>query len=113
MIQITLSTTRHSEVSCVRFWSLIIQWAIDKLKILVMMDALLSTVSTFHTTGIILADNSKFSFVGSIPEAMFRDVSATSKILEGFRKLAPSVFHTITLEMQVILTEVDKPKKGR
>lgn len=112
VIQSTLSTTRHSEVSCARFWSIIVEWAIDKLKIPMMTYALLSTVSTFHTIGIIVANNSKFSFVGSIPKAMFRDVPTASKILEGFRKLAPSGFRTVTPEMQPILAEVDKPKKG-
>ena len=82
-----------------------------KLKIPVMKDALWSTVSNFHTTDIILANNSKFSFVGSIPNAMFIDVPTASKILEGFRKLAPFGFCTITPELQAILAEADKTKK--
>lgn len=77
-----------------------------------MQDALAFTVSTFHTTGIIVADNSKFSFIGSIPEAMFRDIPVSNNILEGYRKITPSGFRPVTPEMQAIIDEADKPKKG-
>lgn len=77
-----------------------------------MQDAMVASISTFHTTGIILADNSKFSFVGSISEAMFRDVPVASKILEGYRKILVLGFRPLTPEMQSIIAEVDKPKKG-
>lgn len=73
---------------------------------------MMATISTFHTTSIILADNSKFSFVGSILEAMFRDVPVASKILEAYRKVTASGFHPITPEMQAILAKADKTKKG-
>lgn len=98
VIQSTLSTTHHNEISCARFWSLTIRGAIVKHNILTMKDALAFSVSNFHTTRIIVADKSKFSFIGSIPEVMFRNVPASSKILEGFRKLTPSAFHPLTSE---------------
>lgn len=77
-----------------------------------MKDALAFSVSTFHTTGITVADASKFSFIGSIPEVMFQDVPASSKILEGFCKLTPLAFRPITPKMQVVIHVADKPKKG-
>lgn len=77
-----------------------------------MHDSFMSTVSIFHSTNFIIADKSKFSFVGSIPEAMFRFVAAASKILEASRKLPVSGFRPLTDEMRAILAEVDKPKKG-
>lgn len=73
---------------------------------------MMATISTFHTTSIILADNSKFSFVGSIAEAMFSDVPVASKILEAYKKFTASGFRSITPKMQAILAEEDKPKKG-
>lgn len=77
-----------------------------------MQDDVMASISTFHTTGIIIYDTSKFSFIGSISEAMFRDVPSSRKMLEGYRKLTPSRFHPLTPEMQVIIAEADKPKKG-
>lgn len=77
-----------------------------------MQDSLFGTISTIHTTGIILAGNSKFAFVGSIPIAMLRDVPAASKILEGYQTIPTSSFCHLTPEMPSIIAEVDKPKKG-
>lgn len=84
----------------------------EKLKIPVMQDAMVASISTFHTTSIIFADTSKFSFVGSIPEAMFHDVPVSSKILEGYKKILVTGFCPLTSEMQTIIDEADKPKKG-
>lgn len=77
-----------------------------------MQDYLMAAILTFHTTNIILNDNSKFSFVGSIPKAMFHDVPATSKILESYRKIPVSGFHPLTAEMRLIIKEANKPNKG-
>lgn len=73
----------------------------------------MSAFSIFHTTNIILYDNSNYSFVRSSPEAMFCDVPTASKILEAYRKLPVLGFHPLTLEMKSIIDEADKTKKGR
>nr|KAJ0198500.1 hypothetical protein LSAT_V11C700377890 [Lactuca sativa] len=70
------------------------------------------TIATLHTTGIIMANRSKFSFIGSIPKAMFRDVPPSSRILEGYCSLTPSGPCPLTGEFQAILDEADKTKKG-
>nr|KAJ0188191.1 hypothetical protein LSAT_V11C900483250 [Lactuca sativa] len=86
--------------------------AIKQLKILLMSDALMASIVTLHIIGIIMADRSKFSFIGSIPKAMFRGVPPSSKILEGYRSLTPSRPRPLNDEFQAILAEVDKTKKG-
>ncbi|CAI9270546.1 unnamed protein product [Lactuca saligna] len=90
VIHITHSTTRHNEILCAQFWSLILRKAILKHNILVMQDPLAFSVSTSHTTGIIMGDNSKFLFTGSMLDVRFPDVPASRKIPEGFRKLNAS-----------------------
>lgn len=65
----------------------------------VMKDAMMASISTFHTTRIIVTDTSKYSFVGSIPKAMFRDVLVSSKMLEGYRKIPATGFRPLTSEM--------------
>lgn len=72
---------------------------------------LMASISTFDTTIIVVADSSKFSFIGSIPEVMFIEVPPSSKILEGYRQLTPSGPLILTDEMQAVLAEDDKPKK--
>ncbi|XP_023766459.1 uncharacterized protein LOC111914989 [Lactuca sativa] len=42
-----------------------------------MADSLLSSIATFHTTKIIVTDPTKYSFIGSIPEAMLGRISAS------------------------------------
>ncbi|CAI9270017.1 unnamed protein product [Lactuca saligna] len=43
---------------------------------------------------------------------MFQDIPASSKILEGFRKLTTSGFCPLTPEMQASIDAADKPNKG-
>lgn len=64
-----------------------------------MKDSIMDAIPIFHTMDIILADNSKFSFIGSILEAMFRDVLVESKLLEDYRKIPILVFCPLNDEM--------------
>ena len=77
-----------------------------------MKDFLMSSIATFHTTKIIIVDNSRFPFVGSISKTMFRCLPVASKILEDYKKLPSLGPHTITLDMRSILDEAEKVKKG-
>lgn len=72
----------------------------------------MDTISNFHTTGIIHVENSKFTFFCSIPESMLCDVPTASKILKGYWKTPASCFRPLTHEMQSIIAEAEKPKKG-
>nr|KAJ0197055.1 hypothetical protein LSAT_V11C700366830 [Lactuca sativa] len=80
LVQSLVSSSRNSEISCGRFWSLINNWAMDRLRVPIMADSLLSSIATFHTTKIIVADPTKFSFIGSIPEAMLGRISASRSV---------------------------------
>ena len=71
LIESLNSSSRHTEISCGRFWTIITQRAMEKFQVLVMANSLKSKIATFHTTKIILADFTKFSFIGSIPESMY------------------------------------------
>ncbi|KAL7618147.1 hypothetical protein Lser_V15G04357 [Lactuca serriola] len=51
-----------------------------------MVDSLLSSIATFHTTKIIVTDPTKFSYIASIPETMLGCISATSNLLHQYRK---------------------------
>ena len=75
VVQSLNTTTRHSEISCGRFWTLITKKDIDSLEIPIMKDALLATIATFHTKKIILSYPRKFLHYGMIPETMYICVS--------------------------------------
>ncbi|CAI9260298.1 unnamed protein product [Lactuca saligna] len=77
-----------------------------------MADSLLSSIATFHTTKIIVNDSSKFPFIGSIPETMYRCVFAASILIMEYKKLPFFGPRELTPEMQRFLDEADKLKKG-
>ena len=56
LVQSLVSSSRHSEISCGRFWSLITNLAMDRLRVPIMADSLLSSTATFHMTKIIITD---------------------------------------------------------
>lgn len=111
LIQSLSSSTKFSEISCGRFWTIITQRAITSLQIPIMANVLLSSVATFHTKKVIIADPSKFSHVGSIPESIYRCVPPSSKIMEAYRKLRPTGPRVLSPEMKVALDVVEKPTK--
>lgn len=76
-----------------------------------MADALSSSIATFHTKKIIITDSTKFLFVGSIPESMYRCVSPESKIITEYLKSPPTGPRPLTLEMQQSIDGADKPEK--
>ncbi|XP_052621069.1 pectinesterase inhibitor 10-like [Lactuca sativa] len=76
-----------------------------------MADSLLSSIATFHTTKIIVTDPTKFSFIGSIPEAMLGRISTSSNILQQYRKRPSAGPRKLTPAMILSIEEYDKPAK--
>lgn len=72
----------------------------------------MSSIATFYTIKIIIANNSKFSFVWSILETMYRCVSGKSKVIIEYKKNPILGARDLTLGMQRSIYEDDKPKKG-
>lgn len=88
IVQSTLSSIRHIEILCARFWCIIVQRAIDRHNIPV-----------------------KFSFIGSLLEAMVNYVSTSNELISEYRKIPASGLRPLTPEMQKALEEANKPKK--
>ena len=76
-----------------------------------MADSLLSSITTFHTTKIIVTDPSKFFFIGSIPEAMYACVSEESNVIQGYKKLPSLGPRELTPARIHSIEEADKPSK--
>ena len=90
IIQSLSSSSRHIEISCTRFCTVITQWIMDRFHVSIMTDSMLFSIATFHTTNIIVTHPSKFVFVGSIPESMSTFVPPSSKIIQEYKKLPSS-----------------------
>ena len=81
VVQSLNTTTRHSEITCGRFWTLITKKAMDSLEIPVMKNVLLASIASFHTKKIIISDPSKFHHYGLIPESIYMCVTAQSRVM--------------------------------
>nr|KAJ0199947.1 hypothetical protein LSAT_V11C600320930 [Lactuca sativa] len=111
LVQSLHSSSRHSEISCGRYWSIITKWAMDHLHVPIMVDYLLSSIANFHTTKIIVIDPTRYSFLGSIHNTKLACVSTTSTVLQKYRKLPSSVPRELTKSMVHSIEEADKPAK--
>lgn len=66
LIQSTVSTTRHSEISCARFWSVIVKGALTHFQVSLNDDSVMDSILFLQTSSFMVSDASKFSFFGSI-----------------------------------------------
>ncbi|XP_023733775.2 uncharacterized protein LOC111881603 [Lactuca sativa] len=83
----------------------------DRLHVPIMADSLLSSIATFHTTKIIVTNPTKYSFIGSIPESMLARTSASSNVLQQYKKHPSSGPRELTPAMVYSIEEADKPAK--
>ncbi|XP_052625879.1 uncharacterized protein LOC128132917 [Lactuca sativa] len=83
----------------------------DRLHVPIMADSILSSIATFHTTKISVTDPTKYSFIGSIPEAMLARISTLSNVLQQYMKLPSSGPRELTPAMVRSIEEADKPAK--
>ncbi|CAI9263241.1 unnamed protein product [Lactuca saligna] len=83
----------------------------DRLRVPIMADSLLSSIATFHTTKIIVTDPTKFSFIGSIPKSIVSRISELSNVLQEHRKLPSTGPRELTQEMVRSIEKADKPAK--
>ncbi|CAI9264261.1 unnamed protein product [Lactuca saligna] len=97
LVQSTLSTTRHSKISCARFWSIIVHRAITKLNITVIEECIIATIPIFHILNFIMSDPTKFNFIGSLPEAMLNCVPIDNELINKYQKKPASGPHPLTL----------------
>ncbi|KAL7609416.1 hypothetical protein Lser_V15G13555 [Lactuca serriola] len=109
LIQSLSSTSRHSEISYTRFWTLVTKWVMDKYNIPSVVGSPMSSIGNFHTTKIIVSDASKFPFNGSIPESMYDDVPADSWIIKTYKEFRRSGPRELTPEMLKSIHDADKP----
>ena len=81
----------------------------DKYHVPIVAGAPMSSIGTFHTTKIIVSDASKFPFNGSIPETMYGDVPADSRIIQTYKGFKRSGPRDLTPEMLKSIHDADKP----
>ena len=66
-IQSIVSTTRQLEISCARFWSIVVNHALGHFKVPLMTDLVIRVIPSLQTSKFMMLDPINFTFVGTIP----------------------------------------------
>ena len=74
--------------------------------------SIIVVIPIIHTSNVILSDSSQFTFIGSIPKPMLRNVLADSEVINAYCRQPASGARLLTAAMRQVLEEADKPKKG-
>lgn len=106
------STTRHMEISCARFWSIVVKRALLHYKVPEMTDSLMAEIPMMQTTTFVTTDPRNFDFVGSILEAIMEKVHLNNAIIRTYHKLPASGVQDIHTDLKKIIEVGDLPKRG-
>lgn len=112
LIQSTVSSTRHTKISCAHFWSVIVKRFLDHYKVHFDERLCYGCHSNLADFFIHDAGSKKFSFIGAIFVVMLEKVPVDNAIVAEYRKLPSSGTRPITEEFQKILEELIKRKRG-
>ncbi|KAL7612549.1 hypothetical protein Lser_V15G06652 [Lactuca serriola] len=101
------NTNSEKGISCARYWSLILEKVYEKESIPVMEDAEVAEFSLYQFPKTVEDDETVFTHVARIPDAMLRKVSQTHKVLVRYlRTVDPS-------EQTGVLLDVATPSKKK
>ncbi|CAI9276275.1 unnamed protein product [Lactuca saligna] len=75
-----VSTTRHMEISCARFWSIVVNCVLGHFKVLFVIDSIMEAIPTLQTSTFVISDPRNFTFISSIPEVMLVRVPSDNSI---------------------------------
>lgn len=70
------SSMKNTDISCVRFWSIVARNARDHLKVPMMADVHMASFIVLNTTTFSSFNAKDFHYIGVIPEVMLKDVLA-------------------------------------
>lgn len=106
-VQSTSSSTRHIQISCACFWSIIMNRALIH-RVPRMQDSLMAEILMLHTTIFVMSDPRSFEFIGSILAALLEKVPLDNSIIRSCRKMSCSGVLPIHAELKNIIDEGDK-----
>ncbi|KAI3508246.1 hypothetical protein L1887_23252 [Cichorium endivia] len=102
---------RHQEISCARFWSLVVQRTIQKHDIHVMTDSVMAVIPTMPTATFATSKAEDFDFIGAIPMAMLNRVPKDTPCIVEYCKLTTFVVRSIYETLQQAFEKLENPRK--
>lgn len=107
------SNTKYSQISCARFWSIVVRRALNHWKVREMKDVLGFQISKMQTTTFVTSDPKSFNLFGSIPEVILARVPLDNDIINAYRGILNYVIREILVSLRAALAIVDIQKRGR
>ncbi|KAI3791031.1 hypothetical protein L2E82_04572 [Cichorium intybus] len=102
---------RHSEISCARFWSIVVQRNLTKHNIHIVTDFVMATIPILPTGTFVTTNSNDFEFISSIPLEMTNRVPIDVKCVATYCKIPPSGLRLITPKRQEAFDKLENPKK--
>ncbi|KAI3505833.1 hypothetical protein L1887_28119 [Cichorium endivia] len=102
---------RHTEISCARFWSLVVSRTISKHDIHIMTDSVMAVIPTLPTTTFVTTKAEDFEFIGSIPMTMTKRVPNDVQCVVEYCKKTSSVVRPLDQKDQEAFDKLENPKK--
>ncbi|KAI3700156.1 hypothetical protein L2E82_44775 [Cichorium intybus] len=102
---------RHTEISCVRFWSLVVHKTIVRHDIHVMTDSVMAVIPTLPTATFVTTKVEDFKFIGTIPMAMTSRVPSDIKCVVDYSQKTPFIIRPLDEKHQVAFDKLENPKK--
>ncbi|KAI3505860.1 hypothetical protein L1887_28169 [Cichorium endivia] len=102
---------RHTEISCARFWSLVVQRTIEKHDIHIMTDSVIAVISTLPIATFITTKAEDFEFIGTIPMEMISRVLNDIKCVVDYCKKSCFAVRNLDEKHQLAFDKLENPKK--
>ncbi|KAI3752475.1 hypothetical protein L2E82_24508 [Cichorium intybus] len=102
---------RHQEISCARFWSLVVQRTIEKHDIHIMTDSMMAVISTLPTVTFTTSKVEDFEFIGAIPMEMLNRVPNDVKCVVDYCKQTRFTVRNLDEKHQLAFDKLENPKK--
>lgn len=97
--QSIVSATRHSDISCAWFWSIVVNLALDHFNVPLMSESVMAIILTLQTSLFMMPNRRNFNFVGTIPKVMLEKVPPDNGIANEYRKQPSSGVRPMSEEL--------------
>lgn len=105
------SLKKDCDISCARFWSIVVSNARDHFKVPIMDDAHMVNFVVLNTSTFTSLNSKDFHYVGAISELMLKEVLAKNKVITIYRKIPKPGSRSMSHSMQVGLESTVSPKQ--
>ncbi|KAI3780092.1 hypothetical protein L2E82_09979 [Cichorium intybus] len=102
---------QETEISCARFWSIVVHWAITTKELRIMTDSVMGIIPILPTASFVTTKVDDFDFIRTIPVEMTNRVPSTVECVAEYCKLEPSGVRPLDKKHKEAFEKLENPKK--